>query len=54
MITIKRVADSEYHLIDADDVIEVYDQTEMKHPDDWIADAPSVSGPYDWEYIDDR
>jgi hypothetical protein len=59
MIIIRRTSDSEYRLeIKNGDEIQAYQTSEMKHPDDWIEDAreagETVSGPYDWQYIDDR
>lgn len=57
-VVIRRTAVAEYELLVDDDIVETYEREEMRHPDDWIADArnvgASVSGPYDWEYVDDR
>lgn len=58
-LTIRRTEDREYRLEDdSGDVIEIYQQTRMEHPSDWMPDAEAagyqISGPYGWEYIDER
>ena len=58
-VEIKRLGDAEYVLIGDDgEEIKTYEQSRMRHPDDWIADArdagETVSGPYHWTYSDVR
>ena len=58
MIKIIRISADEYELRSDDTVIMRYDQTKMRHPDDWIDDAREegyqITGPYDWAFVDDR
>ena len=57
--SIHRVDRDKYELRDTNgETLKTYTQTKMQHPADWIDDATdfgmAISGPYDWEFVDDR